>query len=169
MKIGHLLACDRNHGIGLNNSIPWHNKGDMKRFKEITMFYGVVVMGYNTYKSLPFKDGLPNRKNIVLTTRNIPNTINTCFVNSFDEALMYAEFIFEEKGILDSAILYVIGGGQIYKLSEPYIDFIDITYIDDYIGLCDTHYKIPDGFSIVNSISHPDKKLVHRLYFKDEK
>lgn len=168
MRIGHIVACDRNHGIGLNNKIPWNNKEDLKRFKETTVSSGVVIMGHNTYKSLPFDDGLPERKNIVITTKQISNTKNTCFVNTIEEALSYAEFFFKEKGNFDSALLYIIGGAQIYELSKPYIDFIDLTYIEEYTGICDTHYKIPDGFSIVNSFRSVTTDIIHRLYFKDK-
>lgn len=166
MRIGHIVACNRNYGIGLNNSIPWDNKADMKRFKEMTMAYGVVIMGKNTYDSLPFKDGLPNRKNIVITTRQISNTINTCFVNTMDEAIKYAELAHKEKGTFDSGLVYVIGGAMIYKLSEPYIDFVDITYIDEYIGLCDTYYKLPDNFTIGNAHKSIESGLCHRLYIR---
>jgi len=57
--------------FGVNNSIPWDVKEDLKRFKDITM-WEIVVMGKNTWYSLPEKvRPLPNRRNIVITSEKI--------------------------------------------------------------------------------------------------
>lgn len=50
--------------IGYKNTIPWHLKGDLSRFRQITMGE-VVLMGVRTYESLPKK--LDGRSVIVLT------------------------------------------------------------------------------------------------------
>ena len=50
-----ILACDPNGGIGYQNTLPWTNiRGDLPRFKALTD-NGVVVMGRNTWESLPKK------------------------------------------------------------------------------------------------------------------
>ena len=67
MKITAILAMDISLLIGSKNGLPWHIPEDMKRFKEFTTG-GIVVMGRNTYLSLPDKfRPLPNRRNIVIT------------------------------------------------------------------------------------------------------
>ena len=73
-----IIACDPKGGIGYENKLPWSNiEGDLPRFKELTTGK-TVVMGRNTYESLP-KKPLPNRLNIVVTSkiiegvRTIPN------------------------------------------------------------------------------------------------
>ncbi len=53
--------------IGNSGTLPWHIPADLKHFKEITDG-GIVVMGKNTYLSLPETyRPLPNRRNIVLS------------------------------------------------------------------------------------------------------
>ena len=60
-----ILACCKNGGIGINNTLPWNIKDEIKIFKNITN-NSTIIMGYNTWSSLPQKP-LFNRKNIVLT------------------------------------------------------------------------------------------------------
>lgn len=58
---------DSSRLIGSKNGLPWHIPEDMIRFKEFTTG-GIVVMGRNTYMSLPERfRPLPNRRNIVIT------------------------------------------------------------------------------------------------------
>lgn len=52
--ISLIVAFDNNNAIGKNNEIPWHLSEDLKRFKSITMGH-TVIMGKNTWLSLPFK------------------------------------------------------------------------------------------------------------------
>ena len=53
--------------IGKNGELPWYIPEDLKHFQQLT--HGkIVVMGKNTYYSLPEKyRPLPKRRNIVLT------------------------------------------------------------------------------------------------------
>jgi dihydrofolate reductase len=71
MKIRAILAMDSHRLIGAKNGLPWHIPEDMKRFRLLTSGR-VVIMGKNTYTSLP--DGfcpLPNRRNIVISREGI--------------------------------------------------------------------------------------------------
>ena len=61
-----IVAVDENGAIGRNNDLLFHIKDDLKNFKILTT-NNTVVMGRNTWESLPIKP-LPNRENIVLTT-----------------------------------------------------------------------------------------------------
>lgn len=62
-----ILACDPQGGIGKDNSLPWPIlEGDLPRFKKLTTDQ-VIVMGRNTWLSLPRKP-LPNRLNFVVTS-----------------------------------------------------------------------------------------------------
>lgn len=64
-----IVATDRGNAIGWRNgTLPWKLPADMKRFKELTTG-GTVVMGWNTYESLKRPNGLPNRRNIVMTRK----------------------------------------------------------------------------------------------------
>ncbi len=57
-------------GIGFNNKLPWHLKGDLQNFKTLTttQTLNYVIMGRTTYDSLPASvRPLPDRYNIVIT------------------------------------------------------------------------------------------------------
>jgi dihydrofolate reductase len=63
-----IVASDPDGGIGYNNKLPWSNlQGDLPRFKKLTSGK-IVVMGRNTWDSLPVKP-LPNRANYVVTSK----------------------------------------------------------------------------------------------------
>lgn len=63
-------------GIGMNNRLPWDTlQGDLARFRELT-HGSTVIMGRNTWESLPRRP-LPHRRNIVVTSRDdLP--VETC-------------------------------------------------------------------------------------------
>lgn len=67
-----ILAVDENNGIGIDNSIPWHNADDFKHFKNTTMNQ-IVVLGRKTFDSLRphFKDEiLPKRTKLIISSRD---------------------------------------------------------------------------------------------------
>lgn len=80
-----IAAIGQNNELGKDNNLIWHLPDDLKFFKSITM-NKTIVMGYNTYKSLP--NLLPNRKQIVLTHRKINNPEVQVF-NNIDFLLEY--------------------------------------------------------------------------------
>ena len=153
--------------IGINEELPFKITKDMIHFKNITTSTvpnkdNVVIMGFNTWKSLPNKY-LPNRINIVITKKNILN-IDTDKVSSFstfEYALTYIKRLNYNK-------IFIIGGSVLYdfvfKNYKENIKYIyesfthsyykvkeddKITYLDYNI---DTEYFkcIEDKYSIVN-------------------
>jgi dihydrofolate reductase len=64
--IGAIFAIDEANGFGLNSELPWaHISEDFKHFKHVTNG-GTIVMGKNTFESLPSL--LPNRTHVVLSS-----------------------------------------------------------------------------------------------------
>ena len=115
-----IVACDPNGGIGYQNTLPWSNiQGDLPRFKRLTEGQ-LVVMGRNTWDSLP-KKPLPNRINIVVTSRPFVEhgvaTINTL--------LNYSDSY------------WLIGGASLVEQSWSYINEIHLTKVYDHYT-CDT-------------------------------
>lgn len=95
-------------GIGYANDLVYPIKQDLRVFKKITE-NNVIIMGYNTWVSLPNKP-LKNRLNIVLTNKlysNLSND-NVMYMN-FDKFKRYYNK-YKQKNY------YVIGGSEIFSL-----------------------------------------------------
>ncbi len=114
-QISIIVAVGENYGIGKENKLLWHISEDLKRFKKITSGH-TVIMGKNTYESLPFKP-LRDRKNIVITDV-LGEKISSC-----EMAYSIAEAI--EKMDTDSEN-FIIGGASIYR---QFFDIADKLYI----------------------------------------
>ena len=119
MKLSLIAAIGKNNELGKNNDLIWHLPGDLKFFKETTM-NKTVIMGYNTYLSLPRK--LPNRKYIVLSLedKNLGEDIEVYNdINILKEALQQKE---EE--------MFIIGGASMYKQFLDDCENLYLTEID---------------------------------------
>lgn len=168
-------------GIGLAGTLPWPQlKFDMKHFQHITSavndvhpnenidhtnntsnctkISNVVIMGRNTWDSLPNKyKPLPNRINIILTsnmnniTQSIkslnpsiePNTngSNVYISSSLDAALELCNTTLSTR----INTIHIIGGGELYKsaILHPLCNIIYLTQIfTDY--KCDTYMPLID-------------------------
>lgn len=115
--ISIIVAIDRNNAIGRNNDIPWHISADLKRFKSITMGH-TVLMGRNTWESLPFKP-LKGRRNIVIS-KSMAAVEGMEVAKSVDEAI---------RMVKDEEV-FVIGGEQIYSQTIVHADRLIVTHVD---------------------------------------
>lgn len=129
--ISIIAAVADNGVIGDNNSLLWHIREDMLRFKRITSGHP-VVMGRKTFESIGRP--LPNRTNVVISRQEI--AIECCtVVHSLEEAA--AMFPREEE-------IFVIGGAQIYAQALPLADKVYLTLVHrDYEG--DTSFPPLNG------------------------
>ena len=99
------VAVSGNWGIGYKGELLFRISPDLKRFKKLTMGK-TIVMGHNTFKSLPNRQPLPGRKNIVMSRK--PGTkIPGAFVANQKEQVM--EMTRGEE-------VFIIGGADIYNL-----------------------------------------------------
>ena len=98
-----IVATDKNMAIGYQNKLLFWLPNDLKRFKELTTG-NTIIMGRNTFLSLP-KGALPNRRNIVLSTRKDA---------SFPGAETYASLEEAIKGCKEDEKIYIIGGASVY-------------------------------------------------------
>jgi dihydrofolate reductase len=117
-QISIIVAIAEDYGIGKDNKLLWHISDDLKHFKQITSGH-TVVMGKNTYESLPIKP-LPKRKNIVIT--DVPNEI----IDGCEMAYSINEAV--EKMDMD-AENFVIGGASIYRQFFGIADKLYITHV----------------------------------------
>ena len=118
-----ILHCDRNWGIGKNNSLMFRLPSDMAFFRRTTKG-NTVVMGANTLLSLPGGKPLKDRTNIVLSS-SLEKTVNHGFIVASNLKELKAVL----SGIKNDEI-YVIGGAMIYRLLLPYCDEALITKVD---------------------------------------
>ena len=65
MSINLIMAMDEKNGIGKDNSLPWHIKGELSQFKALTTG-NIVIMGKNTFESIGHP--LPDRENFVISS-----------------------------------------------------------------------------------------------------
>lgn len=123
-----IFACDEKWGIGKNNSLPWpHNPEDLKWFKEQTNS-SVVVMGKNTWESLPIKP-LPNRINYVITSDpNITEGYHGRFTSKVNIGRAIKEMI--ENRFPDDINIWIIGGAKLFYDCIDIIDEVNISRIE---------------------------------------
>lgn len=126
-----IVAMTKNYAIGNKNELLFHLPTDLKNFKEKTT-NKVVVMGLNTYLSLP-KRPLPNRVNIVITRKNNIVLEGTTIVHSIQE-------LFEILKTYNSNNVFVIGGAKIYNQLMDYCKYAYVTYIETEVP-ADTYIK----------------------------
>lgn len=122
-------AIGKNGELGKNNELIWYIPDDMKFFKETTINH-TIVMGYNTFISLPKL--LVKRKHIVLTHRDIKLPEEVTVFRDKDSVLKYAEENDEE--------IFIIGGASIYKQFIEEADKMILTEIDDTCKSADTYF-----------------------------
>ncbi|MCI5098093.1 MAG: dihydrofolate reductase [Rhodobacteraceae bacterium] len=126
--ISLIVACARNNAIGRDNTIPWHAPEDLKFFQRETLG-GAVIMGRNTWDSLPFKP-LKNRFNIVVSSQGV-EAENV--VSSLDAAIELAQAAGYHR-------IYGIGGSGIYAGLLPRADRLLITDVDLDVPDADTFF-----------------------------
>ena len=121
MEVILIAAVGENGEMGHNNELLWHLPGDLPRFKEITMG-SPIIMGRKTFDSIG--RALPGRLNIVLTANQQWQADNVSVADSIEAALEIAKENNSDK-------IFVIGGGQIYKLFLPYATKLEMTEVAD--------------------------------------
>lgn len=112
-----VLAMAENGVIGRDNRLPWRLSGDLRRFKAITLGKP-VLMGRKTFESLG--KPLPGRDNLVITRDAQWSAPGAVVVHSLAGALAAAG---------EAAELLVIGGAEVYALSWPLLDRIELTRV----------------------------------------
>ncbi len=128
MELVLIAAVAQKSVIGKGNDIPWHIPEDLKRFKELSIGYP-VIMGRKTYESILNRLGHPlsKRTNIVLSNSGSLDGVKGIIVaKDLDEALYF---------VSDNKFSFVIGGQQVYEQTIDRADRLEITHIHrDYDG-----------------------------------
>jgi dihydrofolate reductase len=122
MTVSAVVAVAKNGVIGREREIPWRLPDDLKHFAQTTKGH-TVIMGRKTFEAIADTLGgpLPGRQNIVITRNPGVSYDGATVVNTLDDALAKAE---------SSDEVFIIGGGEIYKLALPQTDKIYLTEVD---------------------------------------
>jgi len=150
-------AIGKNNELGKDNKLIWYIPDDLKFFKENTINHN-IVMGYNTFVSLPKL--LEKRRHIVLTTKNISFPDGVEVFHDKESVLKHI------KNINDD--VYIIGGASIYREFINESDRMILTEIDKECCDADAYYPEFDKKDwIEEEISkkeYKDIKYRHVLY-----
>ena len=147
-----VYACDLKGAIGKDGDLPWKQSTDLQHFKRVTLG-GTIVMGRKTWESLPGK--LPGRRSIVMS-RSQRDDVE---VMSYDEVLLLSQ----EQDV------YIIGGGEIYRLFIDDVKELHRTIIQTEVEDADTF--APDihelGFHLIGErIAEAGDKDQYNMVFQ---
>ncbi len=111
-----VAAMAANRIIGKDGALPWRLPEDLKFFRELTTG-SPIVMGRKTWESLGRP--LPRRRNIVLS-RTLPPA----------EGMEVVRSLAELDGLGLAGDVYIIGGGEIYRLFQDRCAALYLTVLD---------------------------------------
>ncbi len=111
MLISIIAALDEGGLIGVGDRLPWRLRGDLRRFRRITMGKP-LIMGRRTFESIGRP--LDGRTNIVLSRRTGYEAKGVLIATSFEEAIAIAR-----DGGAAASELMVIGGAEVYTRALP--------------------------------------------------
>ena len=143
MKLIIIAALNHKRVIGKDGNLPWHISEDLKRIKRLTTGH-TILMGRRTFESLG--KPLPNRRNVVLTSRTLSG-VET--YKTIPEAL---------EALKDQEKVFIFGGGDVFgQLLEKADEWL-LTIVDNDID-GDTFFPpyehlIGNGFLLVGKEEH---------------
>lgn len=143
-KVTLIAAAGEKNELGKDHDLVWHLPDDFKRFKNLTTGH-YIIMGRKTFETFPKL--LPNRTHVIITRKKDYSPEGAVVVHSFDEALQVSK---------SDPQPFVIGGGEIYKLSLARADRIELTRVH---GTFDADTFFPEfdeeNWKLVSSEFHP--------------
>lgn len=150
MIISLIVAHDLNRGIGKDQQIPWYLPNDLQYFKKQTLGHH-LLMGRKTFESIG--KPLPGRTSIVLSRDSdlsLPEGV--IWADTLEKALVVAKKAHESE-------LFVIGGGEIYRLTLPLADKIYLTLVETQ-SESDTFFPhlVPENWETTLISQHPSDK-----------
>lgn len=124
-QIVFVVAIAENGVIGRDNTMPWHLRSDLKRFKAIT-FNRPVIMGRKTFASIGRP--LPGRTNIVVTRDKKFQAPGIVVAPSLETAHDIARGDALRRFVTE---IMVIGGADIFAQWLKKADRLEITEVHD--------------------------------------
>jgi dihydrofolate reductase/thymidylate synthase len=180
MKLNLIYCKNINNHIGYNGDLLYNIPEDMKYFKKITSqeyiknHKNIVIMGYNTWNSIPDKyKPLKDRINIIITKNHFSEINfedeNIKVFNDFNFCYKYLEQEGNNGNLLGDK--FIIGGSQLYNyVFDNYLSYIDKIYESHINHSCmkQLHYtnNLEDNYSTLNFNVHTYNifKLINKMY-----
>lgn len=164
--INLIAAVAIDGAIGGNGKLLWKIPKDLEFYKAKT--YGnVVIMGLETYKTLP-KVALKGRHTVVVCKVCEYDKIkgeapdNVKFGFNIQEALDVAKVLAETY----KCNIFIAGGASIYEQMMEYCDYAFITWVDKtFEKKADKYFSISKFLSIFDLISESEIKSYYRTNY----
>jgi len=140
--------------IGIDNEIPWRIPEDFKHFRNTTMG-SMLLVGYNTFKTLPPK-AFEGRKYIVLnSTERIENVSPDVY--QFKELNTILDLLKDDKTNVEK--VFVAGGAMVYNTLIDYCDEVIITWVNKIISNGNKRFPITKLFTNFEVYSDQDWQM----------
>jgi dihydrofolate reductase len=171
-RLSLIVAASSNNVIGRNGDLPWRLSADLAHFKRLTMG-AAILMGRKTYDSIGRP--LPGRKSIVLTRdtawraiHDAPLPEGLLVADSLDMAIEVAIALAAQTEVQNADEVFVIGGGEIYRLALPKADRVYLTRVHTTVKGDATFPALdPSEWRLASSESHPaDDRNEHACTFE---
>ena len=149
MRIVLIAAVARNGVIGRDGQLPWHLPADLRHFRLRTTGRP-IIMGRRTFESIG--KPLPKRTNIVMTRSTAFSPPGVHVAHDLDQAIELAAVAAGHDG----GEIFVVGGGEIYRIALPRADVLDLTEVDmDIEGDARFPQWSADHFALAHEELHP--------------
>lgn len=151
-----IVAVDKNWSIGNQGQLLVSIPEDKRLFREETLGK-VIVMGRKTLESLPGKQPLYGRVNIVLTKNPDYKVKGAIVCHSLEQVM-------EELEKYEKSDCFIIGGQSMYEQFLPLCNIAHVTYID-YLYSADTHFPNLDKDSEWEMTRESDEQTYFNLCY----
>lgn len=147
-----VAAIAENGVIGRDGELPWPSiPADRQQYRDRIADYP-VILGRETFEAM--RDDLPGTAQIVLSRSEREYDVDSAHhAAGVDDAVKIAH-------TLGASRTYVIGGGGIYALFQPYVDRMVLSRIPgEYEG--DIYFPEwdPDDWNLVNAVDYEEFTL----------
>jgi dihydrofolate reductase len=140
-KLIAIAAVSVDGAIGIDNEMPWRIPEDFKHFRNTTMGH-VLIVGYNTYLSLPDK-AFEGRTYLVLCGHHDFENArpNVYKFDNLQNVLLFIEYnplLFAEKKI------FLAGGAMLYDSALMYCDEAIITWVNKLLPEANKRFPVSE-------------------------
>lgn len=135
--------------IGIDNEIPWRIPEDFKHFRNTTMG-NMLLVGYNTYKTLPAK-AFEGRYYMVVTGGNPIEDVSPDIYH-FHELDTILHLLRDEKTDIEK--VFVAGGAMVYDSMIEQCDECIITWVNKVVPEGNKRFPIDKLFDIFTTDYH---------------